>query len=614
MKKILILLLLIIQFSKISIAQNIEIQPTNWWVGMKHNKIQLLLKGGDIGFSKNDVKINYPGVIVSKVSRFENGKYLAVDVLITSNAKPGKVPIIFTREGKNQRLVYWELLPRRQGLGTQFAQGVNSSDFIYFLMPDRFSNGDVSNDKVAGMRDQSLNRDSIYLRHGGDFQGIINHLDYFKSLGVTALWLTPVLENDMPNRTEHGYAFTNHYTIEPRFGGTDGYKKLSIALHKRGMKLMQDAVYNHVGFYHWMVQDAPSKDWIHQWATFTQPNYKEQVFFDPYASAKDKKQMVDGWFTKEMPDVNQSNPFVANFLIQHAIWCVENFGVDGWRIDTYKYVDLDFMNKCNKALTDEYPKMTMVGENWTEGAANQAYFVDNKFNIPFKSNLTGAIDFELLFNGINPALMQAPNGINKLYQSMSMDFLYQHPSTNMIFLDNHDMSRFFTQVKEDIDKQKMALIWLLTTRGIPQLYYGTEVLMKGNSFPHDGNVRLDFPGGWDGDLKNAFTGKGLSAQEKSVQDLVKILGNFRKNCTAITTGKLMQYVPDNGLYVYFRYDAKQTIMCVMNTSDTEKNIDFANYTERTNGFTKAVDILTENTVNTTFTIPAKRMMVLALTK
>ncbi|MBA4197643.1 MAG: alpha-amylase [Chitinophaga sp.] len=593
-------------------AQYAEVYPTNWWVGMKHHQIQLLLKGTYDGFKNEKININYPGILVKNIHGFENGKYVAVDIDITAAAKPGKVTIEFVA-GVKAHSVQWELKARRKGLGTQFAQGVNSTDFIYFMMPDRFSNGDESNDKVVGYKDQSLNRDSIYSRHGGDLQGIINHLDYIQNLGATTVWLTPVIENDMPNRTEHGYAFTNHYIIDKRLGGEEAYLKLSDELHKRGMKLMQDAVYNHVGIWHWMQQDPPSKDWIHQWPTFTNPNYKEQVFFDPYASEKDKKQMADGWFSREMPDVNQSNPYVAKFLIQHAIWCIEKFGVDGWRIDTYKYVDLDFMNACNKALTDEYPKMTMVGENWNEGVVNQAYFASNKLNTKFKSNLTGDIDFEVLFNGIQPALTQH-NGVNKLYNTMSQDFLYEHPFTNLVFLDNHDMNRFFSVVDSSVDKQKMGLAWLFTTRGIPQLYYGTEVLMSGKSNPHDGNVRLDFPGGWKGDKKNAFTGEGLTADEKDVQQYTKILANYRKHNAALQTGKLMQYVPHDGLYVYFRYNEKSTVMCVMNTSDKEKNIDFKNYEERTKGFTKAIDIVSNTTFNNSFTVPAKTMWVLELKK
>jgi len=483
-------------------------------------------------------------------------------------------------------------------------------------MPDRFSNGDESNDRIPGMRDQSLNRDSIFLRHGGDMQGIINHLDYLQSLGVTTLWMTPVIENDMPDRTEHGYAFTNHYKIEPRFGGEAAYLKLSNELHSRGMKLIQDAVYNHVGLYNFLVQDMPDSSWLHQWPALTLPNYKEQVFFDPHASAYDKKKMADGWFTNMMPDVNQSNPLVATFLIQHAIWCVEKFGVDAWRIDTYKYVDPDFMNNCNKALTDEYPRITMFGENWDEGVPNQAYFTKNIFNTAFKSNLTGSLDFEFLFRGIQPALTQMPGGIGQLYQTVSLDFMYAEPMNNVVFLDNHDMTRFFSQVGEDIAKLKMGLCWLFTTRGIPQLYYGTEIMTKGIANP-DGNVRLDFPGGWKGDQKNAFTGQGLSNDEQSILDLTKRLSAFRKNSSAIKTGKLMQFVPENGVYVYFRYDNNQTVMCVMNTNEGQATIDLTRFAERMKNFSKALDVATGtvfNLENNSLSLGGKYLLVMELRK
>ncbi|MBN8838054.1 MAG: cyclomaltodextrinase N-terminal domain-containing protein [Sphingobacteriia bacterium] len=609
MKKVFYTLLLV-AFHYAVQAKYATVYPSNWWAGMRHHQIQLLIKGENNGLRNEKIEINYPGIVVKKIHAFENGKYVAVDIDILSTARPGKVNIAFVN-GTKTHTVQWFLQEKRNGRGKQFAQGINSNDFVYFMMPDRFSNGDESNDKIAGYKDQSLNRDSIYLRHGGDIQGIINHLDYIQDLGATAVWLTPVIENDMPNRTEHGYAFTDHYKIDKRLGGESAYRKLSDALHKRGMKLMQDAVYNHVGLWHWMMQDPPAKDWIHQWPRFTQPNYKEQVFFDPYASQKDKKQMANGWFTNEMPDVNQSNPYVANFLIQHAIWCVETFGIDGWRIDTYKYVDLAFMNACNKALTDEYPEMTMVGENWCEGPVNQAYFTYNNMNTAFKSNLTGAIDFELLFNGIQPALTQQ-NGVNKLYQTMSLDFLYQHPLTNLVFLDNHDMTRFFSVVDSNVAKQKIGLAWLFTTRGIPQLYYGTEVLMSGKSYPYDGNVRLDFPGGWKDDKKNAFTGEGLTKDERDIQHYTKLLANYRRQTPALRTGKLMQYVPSDGLYVYFRYDDAKTIMCVMNTTDTNRAIDLNNYDERTKEFNTAIEITTENKLQKQFNIPAQTMWVLEL--
>lgn len=615
MKKLFFLCLLASSFTNLTKAQNIEVYPTNWWVGMKWHNVQLLVKADKEGLNKQQVSIKYPGVSITKVHQLDNSKYLAVDVAIAPTAKAGSVAISFTEGGKTTT-INWPLKPRRKGMGTEFAKGVNSSDFIYFLMPDRFSNGDASNDKIAGMRDQSLNRDSMYLRHGGDLQGVINHLDYLQSLGVTTLWMTPVLENDMPNRTEHGYAFTNHYKIDPRYGGSEAYKKLSDALHQRGMKLIQDAVYNHVGSYHFTFLDQPTKDWYHQWPTYTGTSFKDQPLFDPYASKKDAKITTDGWFTPQMPDLNHNNPYVANFLIQHALWCVEEFGVDGWRIDTYIYNDMDFMNRCNKALTDEYPAMTMFGENWVHGVINQSYFVQNNLNLPKKSNLQGSVDFQTLFYGIQPALNEKfgwTEGVTKLYTTLAQDLVYKDATRNVIFLDNHDMTRFFTTVNGDVEKQKMGIQWLLTCRGIPQLYYGTEILMAGQGNP-DGLVRSDFAGGWQSDKKNAFTGEGLSADEKTVQDLVKKLGMYRLKSSALKTGKFMQYLPDDGLYVYFRYDANQTVMCVMNTSEKDKTVNFNNYTERTTGFTKATDVLTNKTYGTEFSVSAKRMLVLQLGK
>ncbi|MBN8675727.1 MAG: cyclomaltodextrinase C-terminal domain-containing protein, partial [Chitinophagales bacterium] len=466
-------------------------------------------------------------------------------------------------------------------------------------------------------RDQSLNRDSIYDRHGGDFQGIINKLDYLKDLGVTTVWMTPVIENDMPNRTEHGYAFTNHYKIEPRFGGAAMYRKLSDELHKKGMKLIQDAVYNHVGLYHFTVQDPPMKDWLHQWPSYTQTNYKDQALFDPYHSNRDQRQMADGWFTTQMPDMNQSNPFVANYMIQHAIWSVEEFGVDGWRIDTYMYNDLAFMNRCNKALMDEYPKLTMFGETWVHGVPNQSYFCENNYNIPFKSNLQATTDFQTLFYGIQPAVNENfgwTEGVNKLYTTTAQDFVYKDPMRQVIFLGNHDLPRFFSVIGEDMAKYKTALSWLLTFRGVPQLYYGDEICMTGFTNP-DGWVRLDFKGGWPADKENKFTKEGRTARENEAYDLVKALANFRKKSSAIKTGKLMQFIPRDGLYIYFRYDEEQTVMVVMNTATKPMKPDWDIYAERTNGFTKMKNVVTGEIQSFTgYEIPAKDCVVFELQK
>lgn len=597
------------------VSPKIDAYPSNWFVQMKWNKVQVLLKSKEINFSKANIQVQYPGVTINKIHRFENSHYAAVDLHISSSAKAGQV--YFTiKDGDQIVKKKWALQARRPGKGKTFAQGVNQSDFIYLLIPDRFSNGDLTNDKVQALKDQSLDRDSIYLRHGGDLKGIENHLGYLQQLGITTLWMLPVIENDMPNRTEHGYAFTDHYTIEKRLGGHEAYLKLSDALHKKGMKLIQDAVYNHVGRFHFLVQDAPAKDWLHQWPSFTQTHYKDQPYFDPYATKKDQIRLADGWFTTEMPDMNHQNPFVSNFLIQHALWSVETFGVDGWRVDTYIYNDLQFMNACNKALEDEYPAITIFGENWVHGVANQAYFVQNNMNLPFKSNLQGSTDFQLLFYGIQPALNEKfgwTEGVNKLYNTLSNDFLYKDASRNVIFLDNHDMTRAFSTFGENIPKLKMAFAWLMTCRGIPQMYYGTEVLMKGISNP-DGWVRLDFPGGWEGDKKNAFTSQGLTVEEADMLQYVQKLGNYRKSSSAITKGKLMQYLPNEGLYVYFRYDDQQTIMCIMNTSDSEKKVDFDQYIERTKGFVGGKDIVSGKTMNAHFAIPPQTLQIIELTK
>lgn len=625
MKKIIISLFAfcIFNFSfsqRTALSTSLEVYPTNWWVGMKNQKLQLMLHEKNVG-DATTIRIDYPGVKLVKINKVENKNYLFIDLIISPSTKPGKFRISAITDlggidtGINvtrfEARTDFELKPRRTGKGTQYAQGVRSQDLIYLIMPDRFANGDYSNDKVPGMRDQSLNRDSLNLRHGGDLQGVIDHLDYLKDLGVTAVWLTPVIENDMPRRTEHGYAFTNHYKIDSRLGGNDMYKKLSDELHKRGMKLVQDAVYNHMGSYNFTFLDPPMKDWVHQWPEYTQTNYKDQPLFDPHAAESDKKKMSDGWFVREMPDMNQSNPYVANFLIQHAIWSVEEFGVDGWRIDTYIYCDLDFMNRCNKALLDEYPNITMFGECWVNGTANQAYFAQNNLNTKFKSNLIGVDDFQWIFTGVYHAIKDGND--NDLYNVLSNDFLYKDPMNNVIFLDNHDITRFYSEVGEDADKLKMGIGLLLTSRGIPQIYYGTEIMMSGskNGKYFDLNVRKDFPGGWKEDQQNKFTRSGRTEKENEIFDFVHTLANYRRNSSAIKTGKLMQYAPQNGVYVYFRYDNEQTLMVILNSSSNEQTIDFSRFVERTKGFTKAEDIFTENMMNLSekAKIPAKTIWI-----
>jgi glycosidase len=589
--------------------------PSNWFVNMNYNKVQVLLRAKNTDYSKATVQVNYPGVVLKGVKHFENGHYMALEIEISGSAKPGHVVFSIMVDG-NRQPFHWPLLPRRKNRGIEFAQGLSSADLVYFLMPDRFSNGEPSNDQLPGLKDQSLNRNEIFLRHGGDLQGVANHLDYLQKLGTTTLWMTPVVENDMPDRTEHGYAATNNYKTETRFGGDKAYLALSDSLHKRGMKLIQDIVYNHFGRFHFLVQDAPSKDWVHQWPTYTQTHYREQAVFDPYHSTADAKRMIDGWFTTEMPDINHENPDVEKYLTQNAIWSVETFGVDAFRVDTYKYCNVDVMNRLNKALLDEYPKIFTFGECWVDGVASQAYYVENNYNLPFKSNLKSTSDFSLLFGGLMPALTESngwSNGVIKLYNTLASDFLYKQANNNVIFLDNHDMTRIHSSLGESIPKTKMAYAWLYTCRGIPQLYYGSELLMKGVSNP-DGWVRLDFPGGWAGDKKNAFTETGLTNEESDFLHYVQKLGAFRTKSSALKTGNMMQYIPEDGLYVYFRYDHQQTIMCVMNTDTKARDLQLSKYTQRTNSFKGGKDIISGNNMGSEFSIPAMSMQIIELTK
>jgi len=592
--------ILVFAFCSSACAQTskIDCYPSHWWVGMKWNKVQVMIHGDAIAQAAGGFTVNYPGVKITKVNKVENSNYIFLDLIIAPSCKPGIVKIKVNKTASSFDIPF-EIKARRNGNGNSYAQGVTSKDFIYLIMPDRFSNGDESNDRVPGMRDQTLRRDTVFNRHGGDLKGIQNHLDYLQSLGVSTLWLNPVIENDMENRTEHGYAFTNHYKVDPRLGGNTAYHELVDAVHKKGMKIIQDAVYNHVGLYHHTVTDPPMKAWLHQWPVYTNTSFKDQTLFDPYASNIDHKIMTDGWFVPQMPDLNQANPFVANFLIQHALWTVEEFGIDGWRIDTYAYNDLAFMNRCNQALEAEFPKITMFGETWVHGVPNQSYFVQNNYTVPFKSNLQAATDFQTLW-GINDAMTKDfgwTEGVNKLYTVLAQDFVYKDPMRNVIFLDNHDMARFYTVVNEDVEKYKTALNWLLTCRGIPQFYYGAEIGMTGTTSPNDGYVRQDFLGGWKEDRVNKFTDAGRTAKENEIWNHIATLARYRKNSSAITTGKMMQYVPQDGVYVYFRYDDNQTVMVVMNTAKTDKTIVLKRFEERTRGFTKIKNINTREVLD-----------------
>ncbi|MBB6004540.1 alpha-amylase family glycosyl hydrolase [Arcicella rosea] len=632
-KTIFFILFTCLQISILAQTPSVQrINPSNWWVGMKNPKLQLLVYGKNIAGS--EVKINYQGVTLEKVNQVENPNYLFLDLNIASNTQAGQMFIelsktIKVQKGKKSivdqmvKITY----PFQLKVRDQKPQEINSKDFIYLILPDRFSNGDPNNDKFADMADLASDRKNPFLRHGGDLLGVQNHLDYIKELGATTIWLNPVVENNQPQTNEggamrsayHGYGFTDHYNVDKRLGGNEAYKKLIEAAHAKGLKIIQDAVYNHVGINHWILKDLPMKNWLNQWDTYTNTSYRDEPVVDIlHGSAADFKVQQNGWFVAFLPDLNHKNEFVANFLIQHALWTVENFGIDGWRIDTYQYNDLNFMNRCNAALVEEYPKMFITGENSVQSAYSQAYFAKNNLNVPFKSTLPSANDF-VLFNAINDALNQGfdwGKGFNRLYSTLAMDALYEDANLNMTFLDNHDMDRFYSVIGEDFNKYKLGVGFLLTTRGVPHLYYGTENLTKNFKNPSDAEVRKDFEGGWADDKVNKFLSSGRTEKENEAFDFVKKLANYRKTSEAITEGKLTQFLPQDGIYVYFRYTNNQSVMVIMSQNKEDKNLDTQRFVERISGFTSAKNIMTDSSVGDlkSLKIPAMSITILELQK
>jgi neopullulanase len=627
-----VLFLLFAQIATSQLPSVTRVDPTNWYVGMKNSKLQLCVYGKNI--TDCEVKLNYEGVTIEKVNKVENPNYLFVDLNIAQSTKAGKFMLELSKtvqmpNPKNKKKIIDQIIkisqPYELRERTAKPQVIDSKDFVYLILPDRFSNGDLSNDKFANMADPESDRKNPYLRHGGDLLGIQNHLDYFSELGVTALWLNPVIENDQPQTDEggakrsayHGYGFTDQYNIDRRLGGNDAYKKMIDAAHATGLKIIQDAVYNHVGINHWFLKDMPSKDWLNQWDSYTNTSYRDEPVVDILHSSKsDFKVQQNGWFVPFLPDLNQKNQFVANYLIQHALWTVEYFGIDGWRIDTYQYNDLDFMNRCNEALTEEYSKMFITGENAVQSVFSQAYHVKNNINIPHKSTLMSANDF-VLAGAISEALNQKfdwGKGLNKIYSVLAMDALYQDPNLNLTFLDNHDQDRYFSVIGEDFNKYKMGIGFLLTTRGVPQLYYGTENLTKNFKNPSDAEVRKDFEGGWADDKVNKFLASGRTEKENEAFNFVKKLANYRKNSSALQSGKLTHFLPLNGYYVYFRKSGDKNVMVVMSQNEKETTLETKRFAECMTGFSKGKNIMTDENLSdlSTLKIPAMSITIIEL--
>ncbi len=559
-----------------------RIDPPHWWTGLGDGQLQLLVYGEDIG--NWEATVNYPGLRLMRAQRTDNPHYLFLDLVLEENIQPGTAMLQFSK-GKKHYSQPYELKARQ---GWQPA-GISPEDFIYLIMPDRFANGNTANDVIEGMADDSLDRSNDYLRHGGDLAGITARLDYLSDLGVTAIWLNPVIENNQPDASYHGYAATDMYTIDARLGSHQDYLDFTAACRQRGIKVVMDLVHNQWGDRNPLYTDLVSYNWIHHWPTFTKTTYKDFTLMDPYASQADRSLMVDGWFDTHMPDLNQKDPLLARYLLQNNLWWVEEAGTDAFRMDTWAYSDQDFLEDWSHAMHAAYPTLGMFAETWVHGGVVQAFYAGNTIlDKPFQPHMPGLTDFQLYY-AINEALTKSmgwTEGVSRLYLTLAKDFVYHNPNQNVVFLDNHDLSRFFGVVGKDMNKFKAGVNWLLTVRGIPMMYYGTEILMDELSDAHGGSVRKDFPGGWPGDPVNKFTPEGRSELENEAFDYIRGLARWRRENPVLQTGKLTQFVPVDGIYVYFRKDESQTVMVVMNCSDQERVLAMDRFSECTAGFSR----------------------------
>jgi glycosidase len=615
MKKFTLLFLLILFVMNVSMGQTPSaidrIEPTNWWVGMKNHEVQLMVHGKDI--ATYAPSITGTDVKVLKVEKTDNPNYLFIDLYVSEKATAGKFNISFKKGGDVLTYPY-ELKERRKN-STQ-RKSFTAQDVIYLLMPDRFSNGNPANDNIASFGD-SVNRSKPNARHGGDIAGIANHLDYFNDLGVTALWINPLLENKMKVLSYHGYAITDFYHVDARFGNNQDYVRLSAKAHAKGLKMIMDMIFNHCGSGHYWMNDMPEKDWFHQWPVFTRSNFRSTILNDPYATKADADKMTNGWFDTVMPDFNQQNPHVANYLIQNSIWWIETADLDGIRMDTYPYSDKDFLARWCKDVRHEYPNFNMVGETWTSTAPNISYWqADSKLGNGYNSHLPSVMDFPLMY-AINQAFDEPEGwdtGLNRVYGALTQDFVYPDPMNLLIFADNHDLSRFYKAKGDSLDRYKLAMTFLLTTRGIPQIYYGTEILMSGDKSQGDGRLRNDFPGGWTEDKVNAFTAEGRTKAQNEAFEFMSNLLKWRQHSEAIGKGKLIHYVPEDGVYVYARYTDKERVIVVLNNSALPKNIKLDRYTEVFKGSKSFYDVLNNKdiTLNKQLKIESRSAVVLVV--
>ena len=585
-----VLACLLAAFAAASSAQEIErVEPPFWWTGFEHRELQLMLHGNNISLLTPE--LDHPGVSISRVVRVESPNYLFLYLDVAADAKPGTFDIAFSEDDYRFTRTY-EL--RQKSTDPGHTRGFTSADAIYLVMPDRFANGDPKNDEFYFL-DDKLNREDPYGRHGGDLQGIEDHLDYIEDMGFTSVWLNPVLENAMPVASYHGYATTDYYTVDPRFGTNEQFRELTAKMKARGIGMIMDQIMNHIGSGHWWMDDLPTSDWLNFQGDPVMTSHRRTTNMDPYASAYDKKQHAGGWFVESMPDLNQRNPLLADYLIQNSIWWVEYLGLQGIRMDTWPYPDKHFMSEWSRRIMQEYPDFNIVGEEWSELPAVTAYWQRGQRNHDgYVSYLPSVFDFPVQ-GAVTRALMGDPSSFNgvwtSLYELVGLDYLYPDPMNLVIFPDNHDMDRIYTQLEENFDLYKMAMAYYATMRGIPMFFYADEILASHMGTGSHGALRSDFPGGWDGDTVDAFAGEGLTDQQREAQQFVRTLLNWRKNSPTIHHGKFMHFAPIRNVYVYFRYDSDNTVMVVLNRDEEMITLETSRFAERVGDTTHGTDVI-----------------------
>ena len=567
-----------------------RVEPPNWWVSMQQTELQILFYGKDLRGC--ELVSPSPGFRLLRTVFVENPNYLFAYVSIDPTLPAGEYPMVLKKNGKTIRTLYYPVWQRRKGSAAR--EGFSTADNVYLLMPDRFSNGDPTNDNMPDMLEKA-DRTNPEGRHGGDLQGIIDHLSYFKDLGMTALWLNPVFENNQPRYSYHGYAITDLYRIDPRLGTNDLYRALVDSASARGLKVIMDMVFNHLGDNHWMIKDLPSSNWVHQWPQFTRSNFRAPAIPDPYRSEADFRQMVNGWFDTHMPDLNQQEPLLADYLIQNSIWWVEFSGISGIRMDTHQYADKDFMSEWLRRIRLEYPRISIVSECWVEQKVFHAYWFKDAYNRDgYNPHMDFITDFPLyiaLRESFNDERQGWELGPERLYYCLAQDLVYEDPQYNMVFVDNHDLSRFWSVVREDFGRFTIGMAFLFTVRGMPQLTYGTELLMKGYEWEGHGPMRADMPGGWKEDAVNAFVPSGRNQEQQRAWELISRLASWRKGKTVIHSGKTRHFIPENNVYVYFRYNDSDTVMVVLNYGNKKASLAMERYSEMTAGRREGFDVV-----------------------